>query len=79
MSRLVLHPEARIKAFGAGDYYEECCPGLGRAFTDSLAASFARIVERLQVEAVVARVCGVGVAEQVAKATNVLESSRECR
>ncbi len=48
MSRLVLHPEARIEAFNAGDYYEECCPGLGRAFTDSLEASFARIVERPQ-------------------------------
>ncbi len=48
MSRLAIHPEARIEAFDAGDYYEECCPGLGRAFTDCLETSFARIAARPQ-------------------------------
>lgn len=48
MKPVAIHPEARAEAMAAGDYYEECCPGLGRAFTDSLVDALDRIVARPQ-------------------------------
>jgi len=38
MKPVTIHPEARAEAMAAGDYYEECCPGLGHAFMDDLNA-----------------------------------------
>jgi len=48
MKPVAIHPDARAEAMAASDYYEECCPGLGRAFTDSLEDALARIAERPQ-------------------------------
>ena len=48
MNPVAIHPEARAEAMAAGDYYEACCPGLGRAFTDSLEDALARIAARPQ-------------------------------
>jgi len=46
MKPLVIEPGARTELFAAADFYEGCCPGLGRVFTDSIEKAFADIRAR---------------------------------
>ena len=46
MNPLVIHPAARREMFAAADFYEGCCPGLGREFTDNTEKAFAEILAR---------------------------------
>ena len=48
MKPVVFHPDAKAEMLAAGDYYDACCPGLGREFTDRVEDALARMSERPQ-------------------------------
>lgn len=48
MKSITLHPAARAEALAVAEYYDTCCPGLGREFTDSIERALAGISARPQ-------------------------------